>query len=141
MKQLLFLIALNASLNSFSQTHIEFDTCFVYNRLDSDSTFKGTGLFVGNGAIDIYRDSIVLQFSNDWECGKYIIDLNDSDGRVNGKNFVWYYRGRERYRLWDMSCIMVVDNKDKPIYFELQSGFSNIGEESFAQTSRVYKLR
>lgn len=142
LKITLFLITALSSSEVSAQVNrsITFDSCFVYGREHPDSVFRASALFKGFGNFDFYRDSIVVTFSNEWESGKYLIELEDLEGEISGDDFIWYYQGHEKYRGWAMICMLVVDAYDQPLYLEMFSNYTETEETSFANTTRVYNI-
>ena len=120
---------------------ISYDSCFVYARQHPDSVFRTSGLFTGEGNFEFHRDSIIVTFSNEWESGKYLIELEDLEGEIDGDDFIWYYRGYEKYRGWGFICVLVVDKNDQPIHLEMFSEYSETEESTFAKTTRVYRIQ
>lgn len=49
----------------------EFELVEVMSKTMSDIAFHTTGRFTGIGEIIIYDDSIIIYWSNEWECGQY----------------------------------------------------------------------
>lgn len=138
---LIVIISLSSSgISAQSNRSISFDSCFVYGREHPDSVFFATGLFTGEGSFEFHRDSIIVTFSNEWESGKYLIELEDLDGEIDGDGFIWYYRGMEKYRGWGFICMLVVNANDQPIHLELFSDYMESEEAYFAGKTRVYNI-
>ena len=135
----LLLCSLFQSSNSSAQRNntIPFDTCEIYTTSHPDSLMLHTSRFVGHGSIDLYRDSILINFQNEWECGKYLIHLYDTQGRIWRDDFIWYYYGREYHRGWDCLVMVVLDKADKIIRFELLTDFLD-DDGAFPGKSRFY---
>lgn len=135
---LLFLISI-PSISQIDRT-VAFDSCFIYSREHPDSTFTYSSLFVGDGIFKFYNDSIVVNFSNKWECGKYLIELDNIEGKVYGSDFLWYYSGKDKYRGWGCVCAVILDSSDNIVSLELISEYANVNKRNFAKKTRAYSI-
>lgn len=71
-----FTSILSNELNGQVNAHLPlksfaFDFVFVEQKDFTDSAYSQTGIFIGTGEINIHSDSIVINWSNEWECGTY----------------------------------------------------------------------
>ena len=140
MRKTLFTLLILACFQTIAQTDnqptlpsLTFDNCGVVTRDSVNGEFGNELVFTGSGAIDFYTDSIVLTFANEWECGKYLIHLTDTQEYSEADMHVTLFGGKAEYFGWICS-MQLFKYKDGTIDFLLDNNY--IGNT--AMKRRIY---
>lgn len=138
---ILFSVCVSEETTAQADYTVRFDTCDILNRVHIDSSYSYDRMFAGDGVFKFYRDSVIGIFANEWESGKYHFDLVNLNGETNSNDFVWEYRGVDRYRGEYWVIMLVVDQSDQPTHLEVFSNYTKTEEENWSLTHRVYTLK
>jgi hypothetical protein len=126
---------------SFSQTgdiRLSFQDCNILTKNHPDSAYIETNRFYGNGTIHFYADSIILTYSNEWECGKYKmnidnrLDFQEDDMRITA------YNGVITYFNIIYSALLFQDNNGTVLSFALDTDWIMSEDKEYPSKRRVY---
>ena len=116
-----------------AKLELVFDTCYVLSRANPYDTLSNQFLFYGGGVINFFNDSIVLTFSNSWECGKYMMHLSDTLDYTDAYKHVTLYSGKIEYYGWEFNMLLI-EYHDGSIEVVLETEYY----ENVAMKRRIY---
>jgi hypothetical protein len=117
---------------------LSFKNCAVNFSSHPDSLYKDSLLFVGNGEIHILADSIIVTFVNEWECGKYHMNILEKYSWVENNMNITKYSGQLTYFGGEYSALLFCDLNGKVLSFVWDNQWVQTGGVKYAQKRRIY---
>lgn len=141
MKIFSFVVFFLLSANVFSQTstiHLSFKDCSILTKFHPDSLYVETSRFYGNGDIQFYKDSIILTYNNEWECGKYQMIIDERIEWHEDSLQITAYSGTMTYYNINFSALLFRDVNGKILSFALDTEWIKADYIEFPSKRRVY---
>lgn len=142
MKNLILIFSLFNIATNFvnGQIQLDFNSCYISERENPDSNFYSSSYFEGIGSIEIFEDSIIIKYSNEWESGTYLMHIESLNQFKDGDEFITNFSGTEEYQEWIYDLYVIRNSLFSPKAVIFDTEYLLTEDDIYSTKRRVYSV-